>query len=58
MEYSSGFAFWIDLVTQFGKKDAVQVANNYLDCPVRPGDKEEEAFRKELRDAMSAETEA
>ena len=52
MEYESGFAFWIDLCIQFGKHDAIQVANSYLECPVRPGDKEEEVFRNELRDAM------
>ena len=52
MNYSSGFEFWLDLVEQFGKKDAVKVANNYLECPVHPGDEEEIAFRRELRSGM------
>lgn len=51
-KYESGYAFWLDLVIQFGKKDAVQVASNYFDCPFRDGDTEEVKFREELRDAM------
>lgn len=50
--YDSGYAFWTDLISQFGKRDAEKVAKNYLDCPVRPGDKEEEEFRRELLKAM------
>lgn len=51
-QYDSGYAFWMDLVEQFGKRDAKAVANNYLECPMAPGDAEEEQFRRELRDAM------
>lgn len=50
--YASGFAFWLDLVEQFGRRDAKAVANNYLECPMAPGDAEEEQFRRELRSAM------
>ena len=50
--YASGFAFWLDLVEQFGKRDAKAVANNYLECPMAPGDAEEGQFRRELHDAM------
>lgn len=56
MNYSSGFEFWLDLVEQFGKKDAVKVANNYLECPIHPGDEEEIAFRRELRSGMEGGT--
>lgn len=55
MEYESGFAFWIDLCIQFGKEDAVHVANSYLECPVAPGDAKEEKFRSELRSAMKGD---
>ena len=53
-QYESGYAFWLDLVIQFGKNGAVKVANNYFDCPVADGDTEEARFREELRDAMTA----
>lgn len=52
--YESGYAFWLDLVIQFGAWDAKQVASNYLECPVADGDDEEVTFRNELRDAMTA----
>jgi len=52
VQYQSGFEFWLDLVEQFGKRDAKTVAREYLDCPAAPGDAEETAFRRELVDAM------
>lgn len=51
-KYESGYAFWLDLVIQFGVGDAKQVASNYFECPVADGDDEEVTFRNELRDAM------
>lgn len=53
-QYESGYAFWLDLVIQFGAGDAKQVASNYLECPVADGDEGEAKFREELRDAMTA----
>lgn len=53
-KYESGYAFWLDLVIQFGKNGAVKVANNYFDCPVADGDEGEVKFRNELREAMTA----
>lgn len=50
--YSSGADFWKDLVKQFGRAEAFNVAKRYLECPVREGDEEEHWFRLELRDAM------
>ena len=49
---ASGEAFWKDLVKQFGKSEAADVAGRYFDCPVREGDEEEKQFRRELREAM------
>ena len=50
--YTSGEAFWKDLVKRFGKTEAADVAGRYFDCPVRDGDEEEMGFRRELRSAM------
>ena len=50
--YTSGEAFWKDLVRQFGKAEAAEVAGRYFECPVREGDEEEKEFRSELRKAM------
>lgn len=52
MEYTTGYEFWNSLAMQFGG-EAVDVANRYLDLPMKSGDTEELQFRKELYSAVS-----
>ena len=53
--YKNGFEFWRDLVAQFGKVEAVRVANDYLDIRNDWNDREEYRFKCELYRAMQAE---
>lgn len=46
--YNNGFEFFQDLIDTYGKKQALQIANKYLDMQIKNTDKEEYIFCCEL----------
>lgn len=54
MDYKTGFDFFRDLVSNYGKEEAVKIGNSYLDLPDRTKDPEEFKFCCELYKAIQA----
>lgn len=52
MEYSTGFEFFKDLVSNYGKNESVKIANSYLDMQIHNKDPEEYTFCCELYRAV------
>lgn len=50
--YDNGYDFFKDLLCNYGKEEAIQIAKDYLDLSNRKGNKEEFCFCCELYQAM------
>lgn len=46
--YRTGFDFWRDMVQEYGREKAVNLAKGYLDMQIKNGDPEELRFCREL----------
>ncbi len=46
--YKDGFDFWADLLREYGKEEALRIANSYLDMQIHNTDTEEHIFCCEL----------
>ena len=54
MNYETGFDFFRDLVANYGKEEAVKIANAYLDMQIHNSDPDEFTFCCELFRAIQA----